>query len=156
MLVAVIFTNNLILDLLYKPGDLNQSKASMSSFATNSKKLLNSKIENFLYVPCTNCGDWVHVERIEDHSNSCVMVKADIVTLASSSSLKSPINYKLKKLLDHLNNLRQSPSKLNVDYVGDMHYIISLIQYISDTLNILTITSRSLTDMKKTLMNIDV
>ncbi len=128
------------------------------SLSTITRKTNNSfsnkNGDNFLHIPCTNCGNWIHLDQIEEHSNICVMAKPEIISSESSQYAYKSIDYKLTKLFDHLNSLKTS--QFNEEYASEMHYIVSLLHYNQDALNIVKISCKSLVDLKKILINIDV
>jgi hypothetical protein len=129
-----------------------------SQTRTSIYKKRNSylKNENFQYIPCINCGNWVHLDEVEKHSNTCVEVKEEIILTESSPYPYKSIDYKLNKLLEHLNNLKNSENKTNEEFLNDKHIVVSLSHYVSDTLEIVKICNKSLIDLKKILINIDV
>jgi hypothetical protein len=137
-----------------------------TTFSVESRKTINANVMNplssmqtnnvYLFIPCTNCANWIPMEDIEDHSEVCVKVIEEVIQAESSPYTYKIIDFKLKKLHDHLMNLKNSNKKLNDEILQDMHYIVTLIQYISDTRDIAKIGNKSLVDLKKILINIDV
>jgi hypothetical protein len=138
-------------ETVYEITETNQSRTSIL-------KNRNScyKNENFQFIPCINCGNWIQLDDVEKHSNYCVRVKAEILSSESSPYPYKSIDYKLQKLLEHLNNLKNSEKIPTEEILNDKHFLFSLSKYISDSLQIVQISNKSLVDLKKILINIDV
>lgn len=140
----------------------------MSSYDTynHTRKTVSSSNNNhFLFIPCINCNNLVHIENIEVHSNTCTRVKEEVIVAESSQFTYHMIDYKLKKLQEHLNEANNSVEGQystnnsnylsSLDYSKDMHYILSLQQYITDAISMSKIGHKTIIELKKILTNID-
>lgn len=85
-----------------------------------------------LIIPCINCNSLIPMEEVETHSNICTFVKHDVYEADLITNENKQINYKLWKLED---NLLKMKHKKNFEKERDCHYILTLLQYISDTLS---------------------
>ncbi len=79
---------------------------------------------NQLSVPCINCGNLIDIDEIEDHSNSCLKVKEEVLEVSRRNSNIKDINNKLSKLDECL-----SKNKINEN--KDAHYYVSLSEYLN-------------------------
>jgi hypothetical protein len=133
---------------------------SSITYETNMsrKSVIQLPKNEIMFVPCINCGNLVHIDDIDDHSNVCVRVKEEIIVAEKSQYSYITIDYKLKKLHEHLIQLKNSEKNLNVndDLSKEMHFILLLSQYILDGIGIAKISNKSLAELKKILINIDV
>jgi hypothetical protein len=66
------------------------------------------------------------------------------------------IDFKLKKLQEHINSIKNSDLISGPDFQKDVHYISLLLQYILDAINLSKIDHKSISELKKILTNIDV
>lgn len=121
---------------------------------------IKSKSSNncILFIPCMNCGNTIHIEEIEEHSNKCVEVKKDIVVAETSKYTYNTIDYKLRKLHDHVENIRNlnSQMKLKSEFSREMHHFHTLGQLLSDSISLAQINNSTLANLKKLLLNLDV
>jgi hypothetical protein len=120
------------------------------------KSVIQLPKNDIMFVPCVNCGNLIHMDDVEDHSNVCVRVKEEIIVAEKSQYSYHTIDYKLKKLHEHLNQLKNSEKNVNDDLSKEMHYILLLSQYIMDAISIAKISNKMLAELKKILINIDV
>ena len=90
--------NHLNLSYYINNQNLNSTrKSAIQSFSKHSDKLL--------YIPCMNCGNEILFNEIEKHSSICLKINNDILKVERNEEQFELINYKLKKINDHLNNI---------------------------------------------------
>jgi hypothetical protein len=142
---------------------------------TSSNSLLRPEKNQLFYIPCTNCSSTISIDEVESHSNTCLTVKQEIISSEQSQYQFNNIDFKLKKLYegiknivnkDKANNIKNSTksnienqarsSVIDPEISKDMPYIVSLLQYISDSLIIAAISQESITSIKKIISNIDM
>ena len=87
----------------------------------------------FFYVPCLNCGDQIHIDDVSEHSQFCLYVNKEVLILDKSDPFNA-IDYKLKKIKDHLKNLFDEDRKCLNKQFKDMHYLTTLYNYVSSSL----------------------
>jgi hypothetical protein len=86
----------------------------------------------------------------------CTRVKEEVIVADSSNFTYHSIDLKLKKLQEHISSLKNSENLNTNEIQKDMHYILLLLQYISDAVSVCKIDNKSITDLKRILTNIDV
>jgi hypothetical protein len=59
-------------------------------------------------------------------------VKEDVIIAESSNYSFDLVDFRLKKLNEHLQDIRNSEHSNSGEISKDQHYILSLVQYISD------------------------
>ena len=129
-----------------------------------------------MFVPCINCSNLIHIEEIENHSNYCTKVREEVFVAENSQYTYHTIDYKLKKLQEHIiiiknsdkpnydsllsvshsSNYMISLGNNTIDLSKDMHYISSLLQYIITSITLSKIDHKTIIELKKILTNIDV
>jgi len=93
----------------------------------------NNRSNEFFYVPCLNCGDEIHIDDVTDHSQFCLYVKEEVLNLDKYDPFKA-IDYKFKKIKDHLNNLIDEEEKCQNNHSKDIHYLTTLFNYVSNSM----------------------
>lgn len=79
---------------------------------------------NLNYIPCINCNNMVNIEEIgkkniwnlilvDSHSNFCTQVKDEVILAETSHFSYHAIEYKIKKLLEHVNLIKNSQLNLS-------------------------------------------
>jgi hypothetical protein len=101
----------------------------------------NNRSKHFFYVPCLNCGDQIHIDDVTDHSQFCLYVKEEVLNLDKSDPFKA-IDYRLKKIKDHLNNLIDEKEKCQNNQSKDMHYLTTLSNYVSNSMGKFILTQK--------------
>ncbi len=108
-------------------------------------------------MPCVNCHNLVHIDQIDDHSNKCQKVKDDVIAAETSKYSCHSIDFKLKKLQQNIVFIKDMEmSQINSDINKEMHYISLLLKYIQDASKISKIDNKSVVELKKISLNIDV
>ena len=92
------------------------------------KKKSNKDDDNQMSVPCVNCGDFIDMDEVEKHSNSCLYVQNDVLESMNNNSNMLVFNTKLKKLDECICKNKKHDNK-------DSHYYISLSEYINTTMS---------------------
>ncbi len=131
------------------------SSASLMNLDTMSSTKGFNALNN-LFLPCINCNNLVHVDEIENHSNVCVRVKEEVIVAETSNFTCHTIDFKLRKLQEHINYLKNSELNNTPEIQKEMHYISLLSQYIIDAANISKIDNKSIAELKKISLNTDV
>ena len=109
-----------------------------------------------LSILCMNCGNSIPVDEIEEHSKFCTKVSEEIIKNESNHYEVYHINYKLKKLGEHVESYTQPDSKLPKNLEKEIKCISTLLsQYINDTLNIEQISTKTFQNLKKIFQNVD-
>lgn len=136
----------------------HQNGVNQSPDPKNSSMKSKSSNDCVLFIPCMNCGNMIHLEEIEQHSNHCVEVKKDIVVAETSKYTYNTIDYKLRKLHDHVNNIRNlnNQMKLKSEFSREMHHFHTLSQLLADSISLAQINNSTLTELKKLLLSLDV
>lgn len=107
------------------------------------------------FVPCINCNNIISVSNIESHSDICVNIKEDVKQVEQSKFTYHLVDFKLKKLMEHLLNLQESaPTKSEL--MKEIHIIHILLQTVKETISTAKITIASINLLKKLLISIDV
>jgi len=134
----------------------NFPRNSVSYVATDSSqsRSLQAPYTSF-FIPCINCNNLIHMDEIENHSNVCIRVKEEVIVAEGSNFTVHNIDFKLKKLQEHINYIKNADCN-NAEFLKEIHYISLLLQYIVDTVNVSKIDHRSIAELKKISINIDV
>jgi hypothetical protein len=83
-----------------------------------------------------------------------VKVKEEVIKIESSQYSFHVVDYRLKKLQDHLINLKSvNPG---VYTIKDSHYFSSIYKYIEDALECQRINHSTITALKKIITNVEV
>jgi hypothetical protein len=88
---------------------INQGRRTHTSASIN-----NQQQSNFIFFPCINCNNLIHFDEIENHSTFCLKVKEEVIVAESSQFSYHTIDYKLKKLQEHINQMK------NMDYSSNI------------------------------------
>jgi len=88
------------------------------------------------------------------HSKICVNVSEEVIKIESSQYSFHVVDYRLKKLEDHLVNLKNLNPCLEM--VKDSHYFSSIFKYIEDAKECQKINHSTITTLKKIITNIEV
>ena len=116
----------------------NLNNQNYKKFNNNGIQTSRNVINKLLYIPCMNCGNEIPVNEVEKHSSICLTVNNDILKKENDEEKFELINYKLKKIGDHLNNIFLG----KLDQVTDILrkevsiYGRELYKYISNSINI--------------------
>ena len=126
--------------------------SDLSTFANNQSKSKN-KIENnsLNYIPCMNCNEMINIDKIDQHTNSCLIVKEEVNQAEESKYTYHLIDFKLKKLQSHIIQIYDN-NKLS----NDSHYLHILTQTMKDSIEVAKISALSLSSLKKYSINLDV
>ena len=123
--------NHLNLSYYINNQNLNSTrKSAIQSFSKHSDKLL--------YIPCMNCGNEILFNEIEKHSSICLKINNDILKVERNEEQFELINYKLKKINDHLNNIFLGKADSVTDILKNeiKLYGKELYKYITDSINV--------------------
>jgi hypothetical protein len=136
------------------------STTSMISEPNQRRSVMNTYTTSTLvFMPCINCGKEVHVDDIESHSNFCTRVSDEVIKADLSKFSYHTVNYKLNKLQEHINTIKNYESNYNtpLEMSKEMSYISTvLLQYIIDGLSYEKINIHSIKELKKILTNLEV
>ena len=105
------------------------------------------EIEPIFSVPCINCQNLINIEKIEDHSKTCLSITEAVINLESSSNLEQT-RFKLEKLKNCLDEVRINP-KLRP---GDKNYVLILLRLIGNVLA--TPTKQEIDNTKNSLSSV--
>lgn len=105
--------------------DSGTPRNSNSSQIIVKKKKSGGTLNNQLSIPCINCGSLVDIDDIENHSNSCLKVKEEVLESMNQEASIDSFNTKLKKLDECIAKNKKSDNK-------DAHYYFSLSEYINN------------------------
>jgi hypothetical protein len=85
-----------------------------------------------------NCGNEILFNEIEKHSSICLKINNDILKVERNEEQFELINYKLKKINDHLNNIFLGKADSVTDILKNeiKLYGKELYKYITDSINI--------------------
>lgn len=146
----------------------NKSQLSFTaSTATqaNSQDVINSvskdsakpnvEKDDLLYVPCINCSNLISVDSIESHSDICLTIKDDVKQVEESKFTYHLVDFKLKKLKDHLQSMQESHLKKN-ESETDLETMQVLLFTIKDAISTAKIAVSSINLLKKLIISLDV
>ena len=176
-----IFTNNNILynKNIEKNNDVNnnqnnnelQKKNSLlkQSLSRNNRNLnkklpkLNfdfPKIEEneLMSVPCINCGNIINIDDIENHSLICLKVSDEIMKNESSKYELYSIDYKLKKLKEHLLSILNKSNNINSKNNNDIeikNLSSTLLEYIKEIVVLQKIDIQTIKKLKQFMKNLE-
>ena len=88
------------------------------------------KIYEFYYVPCINCCNQINIDDVSKHSEICINVKEDLINLELANSFKA-IDFKLMKLRDHINNIKNKLEENKNKHHKDEHYLTAIFIYLT-------------------------
>lgn len=126
--------------------------SDLSAINNNQSKVKNKIESNSLnYIPCMNCNEMINIDKIDQHTNSCLIVKDEVNQAEESKYSYHLIDFKLKKLQSHIIQIYDN-NKLS----NDSHYLHILTQTIKDSIEVAKISALSLTSLKKYSINLDV
>ena len=112
------------------------------------------------FIPCMNCGNLISFDDIEKHSYTCTKVSDEIIKNDISKVELNPIDYKLKKLQEHLLSLLNMNNKKNnyenkKNDIEIMFLSTVLSEYIKEVLELQNIDIPSIKQFKKVLKNLE-
>ncbi len=112
------------------------------------------------FIPCMNCGNLISFDEIEKHSYTCTKVSDEIIKNDISKVELNPIDYKLKKLQEHLLSLLNMNNKKNnyenkKNDIEIMFLSTVLSEYIKEVLELQNIDIPSIKQFKKVLKNLE-
>jgi len=168
----------------FKVDDNKEKKSDTKSSSSWNvqEKSPNIAKNNLLYVPCINCNNMILLEEVEIHSNNCIVIKEDVNKVETSKYAYHVVDYKLKKILEHLQvlqkdetitNSKKSTENLSSNNnkgstrvcsakdssTGDLskeNHIFHILETTTkDTINVAKISNSSLSTLKKFLINLD-
>jgi len=109
------------------------------------------------YIPCMNCGNLISFDDIEKHSLTCTKVSDEIMKNDISKLEINSIDYKLKKLQEHLlsmlngiNNYENNKNDIEIKFLCTI-----LSEYIKEVLELKIIDIPSIKEFKKVLKNLE-
>lgn len=110
----------------------------------------------FIGVPCMNCGNCIQIDNIERHSVTCTKVSEEIIKNEQSNVGLYSINYKIKKLKEHLtmisNGTIEVPFKIGKEMKGATQTLINFVQSVS---NMETIGLSTIKEFKMIMKGLD-
>ena len=142
--------------------DGNSINTKNSDGLKNTKK---DKDSNLLFIPCLNCNNMIHMDEIESHSNKCNSVQEEIEKVESSKFTYHVVDFKMKKIQDHINSLISEDERPTVNSLNnknknelnkETHIFHILGTTIKEVIEIAKISSSSMTQLKKHYLNINV
>ena len=108
----------------------------------------------FMHIPCMNCGNLISLNDIEKHSLTCTKVSEEVMKSESSKYELYSINYKLKKLSEHLSSILNETKDNNYDY--EMQYLSTiLLEYVKKVLILQKIDIPTIKEFKKVVKNLE-
>lgn len=114
----------------------------------------NCKVNDstLLYIPCINCGDLIHIDFLEEHSNQCFIFKSEIITSESIVCSITCIDDRLIRLKSHVNMISDKQKSFN----KEIHYFYTLSHALEEAILLNEINNSNLILLKKLLLNLDV
>ena len=101
-----------------------------------------------------NCGNLISLNDIEKHSLTCTKVSEEVMKSESSKYELYSINYKLKKLSEHLSSILNETKDNNYDY--EMQYLSTiLLEYVKKVLILQKIDIPTIKEFKKVVKNLE-
>ena len=148
---------------------MENSLNSVNSSIEKNSLLKKEENDNLLkFIPCMNCGNLISFDNIENHSLTCTKVSDEIMKTESSNYQFFNIDYKLKKLKEHLssilNNKNNNNNNKNNYYNNDNKKIHEteilflstiLLEYVNEVLQLQKIDLPTIKEIKKTFKNIE-
>jgi len=108
----------------------------------------------FMHIPCMNCGNLISLNDIEKHSLTCTKVSEEVMKSESSKYELYSIDYKLKKLNEHLSSILNETKDNNYDY--EMQYLSTiLLEYVKKVLILQKIDIPTIKEFKKVVKNLE-
>ena len=108
----------------------------------------------FMHIPCMNCGNLISLNDIENHSLTCTKVSEEVMKSESSKYELYSIDYKLKKLNEHLSSILNETKENNNDY--EIQYLSTiLLEYVKKVLILQKIDIPTIKEFKKVVKNLE-
>jgi len=157
--------------------DRKSDNKSSSSTTLQAQSPIIPK-NNLLFAPCMNCNNMILLEEVENHSNNCIVIKEEVNKIEASKYAYHVVDYKLKKILEHIQTLQIPDDKYNdKNLVGtqshqrlssipkdpklaaelskETHIFHILETTVKDAISVAKISNSSLSTLKKFLINLD-
>ena len=157
-----IFKNN---NILYDKSIGNNNDINNKNNGNINKKFpkLNfdfPKIDEneLMSVPCMNCGNLININDIENHSLICLKVSDEIMKNESSKYELYSIDYKLKKLKEHLLSILNKSNNINSKNDNDIEIIdlsSILLEYIKEIIVLQKIDIPTIKKLKQLIKNLE-
>ncbi len=133
----------------------SENNFSKSQIMPNFQR--EKEVPVILSILCMNCGNSIPVDDIEEHSKVCTKVSEEVLKNENNKYEVYHVNYKLKKLGEHVNSLTKEDSKLPKSLEHEVKCISTLLsQYINDTLKIENINIKTFQELRRILQNLDM
>ena len=133
----------------------NFSSSNISLKRVNSKESTNSN--GLLYINCMNCGNSIPADNIEEHSKTCVKVSEEILKNDNNKNEIFSINFKLKKLKEHLTSINTGEIKIPTNIEKEISFISTvLLEYVNECINLENINLNNIKNFKKILKNLEM
>lgn len=122
----------------------------------NTKKELNeSKV--IMHISCINCGCSIVFDEIDNHAAKCIKVTEEVMKNEFDNNVLSSIDYKLRKLKEHLSNINNEIIQIPQVYDKEIKYVCGkLAQCITESLHLEEIDLYSIKHLKKIIKDIDI
>ena len=104
-------------------------------------------------IPCMNCGNLISFDKIENHSLTCIKVSEEIMKTESSNYELYSIDYKLKKLKEHLSSILINNKGINDTEIQFLSTI--LLEYIKEVIQLQKIDIPTIKEFKKVIKNLE-
>ncbi len=157
-----IFKNN---NILYDKSIGNNNDINNKNNGNINKKFpkLNfdfPKIDEneLMSVPCMNCGNLININDIENHSLICLKVSDEIMKNESSKYELYSIDYKLKKLKEHLLSILNKSNNINSKNDNDIEIMdlsSILLEYIKEIIVLQKIDIPTIKKLKQLIKNLE-
>ena len=133
----------------------NFSSSNISLKRVNSKESTNSN--GLLYINCMNCGNSIPADNIEEHSKTCVKVSEEILKNDNNKNEIFSINFKLKKLKEHLTSINTGEIKIPTNIEKEISFISTvLLEYVNECINLENVNLNNIKNFKKILKNLEM
>lgn len=110
----------------------------------------------FIGIPCMNCGNSILIDCIEKHSLTCTKVSEEISKNEKSNVALYSINYKIKKLKEHLDMINNGkilvPSTIQKEIKGTTQ---TLSNFVQSVFNMETIGLATIKEFKMIMKGLD-
>ena len=104
-----------------------------------------------------NCGNSIPADNIEEHSKTCVKVSEEILKNDNNKNEIFSINFKLKKLKEHLTSINTGEIKIPTNIEKEISFISTvLLEYVNECINLETINLNNIKNFKKILKNLEM
>ena len=148
-------SNNILIRTSSINNNNNKNLSNISLKRVNSKESTNSN--SLLYINCMNCGNSIPADNIEEHSKTCVKVSEEILKNDNNKNEIFSINFKLKKLKEHLTSINTGEIKIPTNIEKEISFISTvLLEYVNECINLETINLNNIKNFKKILKNLEM